>query len=137
MTGISSLREVFLEILVANEYYLPTHSPFVLVKDSVCISPSFVSESLSIVFSGCKTGFPTGNSKVPAKSCSVHHLRLVCSYARQNISLVFLPSSCHFLFLFLFSFDFSVYFCFVGFLFGFVLIWFFLKYKSLLPFCFS
>lgn len=115
MTGISSLREVFLEILVANEYCLPTHSPFVLVKDSVCISPSFVSESLSIVFSGCKTGFPTGNSKVLAKSCSVHHLRLVCSYVRQNISLVFLPSSCHFFFGFCFVLTFLFIFVLLGF----------------------
>lgn len=80
-------------MLVANKYCLPTHSPFVLVKDSVCISPSFVSRSLSMVSSGCEIGFLTGNSEDPAKSCSVHHLGLLCSYARQNIPSFLLPSS--------------------------------------------
>lgn len=123
-------------MLVANKYCLRTHSPFVLVKDSVCISPSFVSRSLSMVSSGCEIGFLTGNSEDPAKSRSVHHLGLLCSYARQNIPSFLLPSSsqCYTgVWFFGFCFGFLVSFCFVGFLFGFVFVCFFLKYESLLP----
>lgn len=46
-----------------------------------------------MVFSRCEIGFPSGNSKVPAKSCPVYHLGLVCSYAKQNIPSFLLPSS--------------------------------------------
>lgn len=112
-----------------------------LVKDSVCLSPCFVSGSLSMVFSGCEVGFPSGNSKIPAKSCSVHHLGLVCSYARQNIPSFLLPGSsqCYtgvWFFWVLFCFDFSISFCFVGLLFGFVFV-FFLNINLYCPDVFS
>lgn len=131
--------ELFLEMLVANKYYLPTCSSFVLVKDSVCISPSFVSGSLFMVFSGCEIRFLTGNSKVPAKSCSVHHLGLS----------VLMPAKIHLHFFYQAHVNITLgcgFFGFLGFfnffLFCWVFVWFcvclfFQKYKYLLPWCFS
>lgn len=75
----------YLEILVsntklpANNHHIASFvSPLVFSKGSVQISPRWISGSVSVDFSRCENWFLPGNSKVPAKSCSGHHYRLIC-----------------------------------------------------------
>lgn len=98
---------LYLEILVsntklpANNHHIASFvSPLVFSKGSVQISPRWISGSVSVDFSRCENWFLPGNSKVPAKSCSGHHYRLICQakytfvfcLCQAHLSLFFFPA---------------------------------------------